>query len=364
VNSPFAERVGRLRAVLRARKLDAFLVTGQENRRYLSGFSAQDAGLAESAGALLILPAEALLFTDGRYETQAAEEALGWRCVIYKQGLARALKGLLAGQHLGRMAYEPESLTCHSFHAVQAALPDTDLCPLAGRIEAMRTIKASDELERIKDAIAAAELVLDSVWHEIRPGVTEREVAWKIIEGLWRHADGPSFPPIVASGPNAARPHAEPTSRPIGKGEPVIIDMGARLAGYCSDMTRTFFSGKPAPPFDRIYRLVQKAKAAAQRTLKPGVTGAETDAVARDVIARKGFGPRFLHGLGHGVGLAVHEAPRLSPRGRRKLRAGMVVTVEPGIYLPGQGGVRLEDMVAVEAEGARMLNQQRWYYDL
>ena len=363
MNSQYSGRLKRVRLILAGLGLDAFLVTCPENRRYLSGFTAEDVGISESAGALLVLRNEAILLTDGRYEVQAQDEAPDWHLVIYRQGLAHVLKDLIHGSGIHKIAYEPHSLSCQQFDAIKKGLPETEFVPLSGRIEAMRSIKAPPEIDSIKEAISAAEMVLDGVWRTIRPGITEKEVAWYILEGLWRHAEGPSFFPIVASGPNAALPHAVPTDRPIERGEPIIVDMGARLGGYCSDMTRTMFVGEPRAPFKEVYTIVQRAQLAAQRALKAGLTGRQVDQVARDVIRAAGYGPRFVHSLGHGVGLAVHEAPILSQRSRKVLRPGMVVTIEPGIYLPGQGGIRLENMALVEANGATILSKRDWFYE-
>jgi len=227
----------------------------------------------------------------------------------------------------------------------------------------MRSVKDAAELEAINRAIRAAEDVFGQVHSEIRPGMTEKEIAWRILAGLFAVSEGPSFPPIVASGPNAALPHAVPTDRAVREGEPIIIDMGARVDGYCSDMTRTVFLGAPDPAMREIYRLVRTAQRAAEDALRAGITGREADRTAREIITTGGHGDRFIHALGHGVGLAVHESPRLSPRERRVLRPGMVVTVEPGIYLPGVGGVRLEDMVLIQEGGARVLSRNDWYYD-
>jgi Xaa-Pro aminopeptidase len=363
MKSLFPERVKRARAVLRGRGLDAWLITSPHNRRYLSGFAADDADMSESAGALLILPREAILLTDGRYTAQADMETSGWRIVEYKKGLAGALKGLASGSDMHRVGYEPGFLTCERFDAIRKALEETEFLSLAGRIEVMRACKTAPELDAIQRAVSVAETVFEEVSEGVRPGMTERQVAWRIVEGLWNRAEGPSFPPIVASGPNSALPHAVPTDRVVREGEPIIIDMGARLAGYCSDMTRTVFLGEPGPVFKEIYGAVRRAQLAAQERLRAGLTGREVDSVARSAIAEAGYGPRFVHSLGHGVGLAVHEAPSLSPRSLRKLRSGMVVTVEPGIYLPGKGGVRLENMAVIEDRGTTVLNQDRWFYD-
>jgi Xaa-Pro aminopeptidase len=363
MKSHYLKRMKRVRAILAGRGLDALLITCPENRRYLSGFTAEDAGISESAGALLILRREAILLTDGRYEVQARDEAPDWRLVIYKQGLAHALKNLMHDCSVHNLAYEPDYLSCRRFEAIKKALPETKFVSLGGWIETMRSIKSSSEIESLKKAISAAEKVLGGIWEDIGPGMTEKEIAWRIIEGLWQHAEGPSFSPIVASGPNAAFPHAVPTDRPIQEGEPILIDMGARLGGYCSDMTRTIFLGEPRSPFREVYAIVRKAQITAQNALRAGLTGKQVDQVARDVIKYAGYGPRFVHSLGHGVGLAVHEAPTLSQRSRKKLRPGMVVTVEPGIYLPDQGGVRLENMALVKADGATILSKNDWFYE-
>lgn len=363
MKSYHSKRMKRVRAILAGRGLDALLVTCPENRLYLSGFTAEDVGISESAGALLILRNEAALLTDGRYEVQARDEAPDWNLVIYRRGMARSLKNLMLGCGGHTLAYEPDYLSCQRLEAIKKALPETTLVPLGGRIETMRSIKSSSEIDSLKKAIFAAERVLGGILRDIVPGMTERGIAWRILEGLWQYAEGPSFSPIVASGPNAALPHAVPTDRPIAEGEPILIDMGAKLGGYCSDMTRTVFLGEPKSPFREIYAIVRNAQLAAQEVISAGLTGKQVDKVARDVIRDAGYGSRFVHSLGHGVGLAVHEAPILSQRSRKKLRPGMVVTVEPGIYIPDQGGVRLENMVLVEAEGVTVLSKNDWFYE-
>jgi Xaa-Pro aminopeptidase len=359
----FAERLRRIRAILRARAMDAFLITSPENRRYLSGFKAEDAAINESSGALLITAKEAIVLTDGRYEVQAGQECQGWRLFIYRKGLKEAVKRLTEEAGVKKLAYEPEYLTCAGLEAIKKACPRLDIAPLSGRIETMRAIKSQEEIMHIKAAITAAEIVFKEVSSAIHPGMTEKEVAWRIVEGLSMRAEGPSFPPIVASGPNSALPHAVPTERPIAEGEPVIIDMGAKLNGYSSDMTRTIFIGEPMPPFKEIYNTVRAAQIAAQNAISAGMAARTVDRIARDIIKTAGFGPMFNHSLGHGVGLAVHEAPALSPRNRKTLRQGMVATIEPGIYLPGQGGVRLENMVYIGEKGGLMLSTEEGFYD-
>ncbi len=318
----------------------------------------------ESAGAVLVLHNESILLTDGRYKLQAAQEAVGFRVFLYKKSMPDALKSLSYMGHLNTLGYEPKYMTCERFEAIRTALPDAELVPLSGRIEALRAIKSKDEIEAIENAVRVAEGVLSQAVSELRPGITEKALAWRILEGLYRESEGPSFPPIVASGPNSALPHAVPTERQIQEGEPIVIDMGARVRGYCSDMTRTVFLGKPADRVKEIYRIVRAAQETAQQAVAPGKSGREIDAVARGIIARAGYGQYFVHGLGHGVGLQVHEAPVLSPRSRRHLRAGMIATVEPGIYVPDLGGVRLENMVLVQESGNRVLNKLDWIQNL
>jgi Xaa-Pro aminopeptidase len=239
------------------------------------------------------------------------------------------------------------------------------LHPLPGIIEDMREIKDRAELRTLGVAARMMSDILEALVAELRPGLTEKQVAWRI-EDLAREAgaEGLSFPPIVASGLNGALPHAVPTDRRLRPGEPVVLDVGVRVDGYCSDMTRTVFLGEPKPRFRKIYRVVRQAQLAALKEIRAGVESTHPDAVARKVIQEAGFGEYFGHALGHGVGLATHERPRLSPLKPATLKPGMVVTVEPGIYLPGKGGVRLEEMVVVGEGGARVLTKDLCLYDL
>ncbi len=364
MKSPHRDPVTRIRGMLAARRLDAILVTSPENRRYLSGFSAGDMGMQESSGALIVTRQENILLTDGRYKIQAEQEAPGWRVEIYRKGLAEQLGKIAKEITLSRLGYEPACITCAAMKRLEARLPDTEFVQLPPNIENMRAIKQPREISAIRRAIDVAEEVFNNVWETLEPGCTEREVAWEITRQLGEKSEGPSFPPIVASGPNAALPHAVPTDRLIQRGETVIIDMGAIVDGYCSDMTRTIIPGGDASTeIRKVYTTVQRAQAAAQDCIMAGMTGREADAVARKVIADAGYGRYFVHSLGHGVGLAVHEAPSLSPRARKKLRSGNVITVEPGIYIEGKCGVRLENMGLVEEDGLQVLSSRKWYYD-
>ncbi len=356
-------RLSRIRKALAARDLDALLITCPENRYYLSGFWAEDIGFTESCGALLITSHENLLLTDGRYEEQAKNQAPSYAIQIYKKGLPRLLSSLFRQIGITRCGYEPAFMSCSSFESLRKAVYPARFVDFGNLVFRMRAIKDNKELEKTKAAQEVAEEVFDDLLSWIRPGMTEKEVAFEILKGLYLKADGPSFPPIVASGPNSALPHATPQDRPIEKGEPVIVDMGARFDGYCSDMTRTIFLGEPNEDFKRIYMVVKKAQEAAQTFVKAGVTAIEADGVARNVIKDYGYGQYFCHGLGHGVGIAIHENPALSFRNRQKLRKNMVVTIEPGIYVPGKGGVRLENMGIVRENGLTLLSSNKWYYD-
>jgi len=357
------ERLKRLRRSLAARNIQAALITGQDNRFYLSGFKAEDLGLAESAGALLITRHEQILLTDGRYDIQARKEAPGYQVVIYKKGLARQLRGIFQRLEVSSCAYEPAYISCSRFEHLTNTMPAVQWQPLGDILSRMRLIKDRDEYTQLKKAQEAAEKVFEMVLPEIVPGRSEKEIAFMILEGLYKEAEGPSFPPIVASGPNSALPHAMPGNRKIKKAEPVIIDMGARIGGYCSDMTRTIFCDEPSPELKEIYMTVKNAQDRAQRQVRPGMTCREADGLARKIINEAGFGRYFVHSLGHGVGIAIHEAPTLSQRSAKRLKTGMVFTVEPGIYIRETGGVRLENMGILEQDGLDILTSNKWFYD-
>jgi Xaa-Pro aminopeptidase len=326
--------------------VDGVLVTDADNRRYLSGFTG-------SAGQLLISTSAAVLLTDFRYVEQATGQATEFE-VSKTEGQAWAAVADQA-QRLGvrRLGFEADQVTYDQHARLQAALaekaPEVTLVPLAGFVEGVRQTKDPAEVEIIRRAVTIADRAFEAVAASLVPGVTEREVAWQLEMHMRQHgAEGVSFPIIVASGPNGAMPHHRPTDRQIKAGEPIVIDMGCRYQGYCSDMTRTITLGEPEPIFWEVYRTVLRAQQACEDGLKAGMLGKEGDLLARDVIAAAGHAEHFGHGTGHGVGLAVHENPYLSPsRGDMAVRERAVVTVEPGIYLPGWGGVRIEDMVVI-----------------
>ena len=324
------DRVERLRGNLE----EPLLVSDPVNVRYLSG-------LASSNAALLVEPERLRLFTDFRYAARAQEldgvEFVQTEREIYKD---------LAPRLSGRVGFEADFVT-YRIHMLLAE-GEAELVPRYGLVEALRAEKDEDELNAIRAASAITSQAYERLAAEPFIGRTERELAWRM-EELFHElgADGPAFETIVAAGENGARPHTEPGGRRIGEGELVVIDAGCALDGYCSDCTRTFATGPLPERLQEIYEVCLRAQEAAIERIRTGVTGVEADSAAREPIGDAGFGKAFGHGLGHGVGLLVHEAPRLAQTSEDMLAPGNVVTVEPGIYLSGLGGVRIEDLVVV-----------------
>ncbi len=363
-----AGRVFKLQKSLRRKKIDALLVAQPDNRRYLSGYTAADHGIQESSGVLLI-PSSGVpyVLTDSRFVLQAEQETKGFLVKKYTKGLLGFLNKLLASLDIKTLGFESD-YTLHSTSLQLKKMAEkkkVTLQPVSGLIEKMRVIKSADELELLKESTRINEQVFKLIYNTIEPGMTEREIALAI--ELTMHefgAERTSFDTIVAFGLNAAKPHAVPTERVLESGDIVLIDMGLVYKGYCSDMTRTFVAGKPKKLFRERHRIVRKAQVEAIKAIKPGVRCCKIDKIARNIIKDSGYGQEFQHSLGHGVGLAVHEEPRLSPRCRTKLKAGMVVTVEPGIYLAEWGGIRLENMVVVTKDGCELLNEDTTMLDI
>ncbi|KPK28058.1 MAG: peptidase M24 [Desulfobacterales bacterium SG8_35_2] len=358
----------KIQAAIRRRSAGALLVTQPENRRYLSGYTATDHSIAESSGVLLV-PGQGtpLLFTDSRYQLQAEKEAAGFEVVLLQSSLLQTLKRVLRRLGLRRLAFESHYML-HDAAAKLMAMAQKlgiEMIPVTDMVEKLRIRKSGEEIQKIQKSVLMNESVFQEVFANLKPGLSEREVALAIESTMMRRgAEAVAFPTIVAAGPHAAMPHAVPTDRAINEGETIIIDMGLKLDGYCSDMTRTVVLGKPDKKTVQIIRLVRKAQNAALNTIRAGILARDADRAARAVISAAGYGKNFGHGLGHGVGLAVHESPSLNRKRRNKLRAGMVVTVEPGIYLPGWGGVRLENMVVVEETGCTIFNRDKTFLDL
>ncbi len=339
-------RGDRLTALVAERDLDRQLITDLVNVRYLTGFGGTN-------GACVCGPDERLFLTDFRYTERAAEEVDGWEVVTVGGEWYPSIAERLSG----RIGFEDDHLTVRSLRRLEEALPDgAELLASGGAVERLRRVKDEAELE----AIAAAARLADDIYlFSLERGLggrTEADVAAAAVARMRELGAEPSFPPIVAAGPNGALPHAEPGEREIGSRELVVFDMGAELDGYCSDCTRTFATGELGEAASEVYELVRTAQAEALEAVAPGVEGKAVDAVAREIIDAAGHGERFGHGLGHGVGMEVHEAPRLAARSEDTLKAGEVVTVEPGVYLPGDFGVRIEDLVIVVDDGRRVLS--------
>ncbi len=357
-------RLQAFRELLAQTELDALLVLGPENRWYLSGFPAKD----PDWGMLLLTPKTAVLLTDFRYETWARQEAPDFEVVVYKESLGVTLSELLGQRAIRRLGFEAAYLTYRQYQRLTQAVAEAglqiDWLPQEGMVEGLREVKSEEELAAIRRALDLTESVLGQIGAQLTPGLTERQVAWDIEKRLREAgADAPAFPPIVAAGLNSARPHHQPGEYRLKQGEPIIIDLGAKVAGYCADLTRTYVLGAPDEKFRQIYTLVRQAQKSAEAGLKAGLDSLAADALGREVIAAAGLGEAFGHSLGHGVGLAVHEAPRLSPSKEliTILQAGSVITVEPGIYLPDWGGVRLEDLVLLHPHRAEVLNRLGFY---
>lgn len=367
MQEPLVTRLTRFRNLMAGMELEAFLVSVPENRYYLSGYEADDTNLTESSGHLLITATEQFLLTDFRYQEEAARESPDFQLLVYTDGLAGVLPELFAGSAVKQLGVEGHYLTHESYLQIEKAMaavrPKGGISNVKGLIEGLRVVKEPTEIDRIRASLELTEKTMNTVWTMLRPGLTERELAWKI-EVLIREGGGEavSFPPIVAAGPNAALPHAVPTERKISRRDGVILDLGSKLNHYCSDMTRTWTAGAPEAKIREIYRIVREAQLAAQHCIRAGVNAAEVDKAARELITRAGYGDYFGHGLGHGVGLAVHEEPRLRRKSETVLEENMVVTVEPGIYLSGIGGVRLENMIRVTSTGHEVLNQAELFY--
>ena len=350
-----AARIQQLREKIQERKLDALLVSQAENRRYLSR-------LSTSAGSLIISPEKALFATDFRYAEQASIECPDFEVVQIKGEISEWLPGLLSELNTEKLGFEAGAITFATHTKLSQALDhdkkEFQLLPTEGLVESLRAVKDEDELAHLSRAAEIADSAIEYIKSRIQPGMTEKDTAWEVERFLRENgSEELPFHVIVASGPNSAFPHATPTGRCIQAGEPITIDLGARIGGYCSDLTRTLCLGSQDPTFTKIYDLVLGAQLTALATLNPGMKGEQADTLARTVIDQAGYQDSFGHGLGHGVGLAPHESPRLGHKSEDILSDNMVFTIEPGIYLPGWGGVRIEDMVMLEHGQAKVITK-------
>jgi Xaa-Pro aminopeptidase len=342
-----AARRERLRLLREDCGCDVLLVTDLTNVRYLTGFTG-------TAGALLVgeEPESDRFVTDGRYADQAAAQVPDVRPVITRD-LDWLVRSVPAGARLG---LEAGSVTWGEARTITDMLDGRRVVPVAGAVERLRAVKDEDEIAAIRRACEIASVALADVLHLIRPGRSEREVAVALERAMIdAGAEERAFTSIVASGENSAVPHHRPTARVLQAGDLVKVDFGARVDGYCSDMTRMIALGEPAPELREVFAVVSEAQRAGVRAAVEGATGGDVDETCRDLIADAGYGERFVHGTGHGVGLDIHEAPRLAAGAGDTLRSRMVVTVEPGVYLPGRGGVRIEDTLAVRGTDPEVL---------
>ncbi|GGM71048.1 X-Pro dipeptidase [Longimycelium tulufanense] len=354
-----AQRRAALRAQLRDRDLDAMLVTDLLNIRYLTGFTGSNAALLVHAADEPNTEQQTVFCTDGRYLTQSEQQVPDLERIIERpSALALAARiGRKAAAH-ARTGFESHKVTVDGLTGLAAAATGVELVRAPALVEQLRLVKDDEEVEALRMACAAADRALaDLLEHGgLRPGRTELEVARELETRMLDHgAAGPSFETIVATGANSAVPHHRPTDAVLRAGDFVKLDFGALVDGYHSDMTRTFVLGEPADWQRETYELVAAAQAAGRSALRVGADVRKVDAAAREVIDRAGHGDNFLHGLGHGVGLEIHEAPTLGKSGEGTLSAGMAVTVEPGVYLAGRGGVRIEDTLVVRAGGPELL---------
>jgi Xaa-Pro aminopeptidase len=337
----------RLAGLVAEKELDQFFVSDLTNVRYLTSF-------AGTNGACLVGGEDLIFFTDFRYTERAKTEvAPEWE----RPEAERELVPQIVARMRGRVGFEDAKLSVRQLARLEAAADDdVEFVPAGDLVEQLRAVKEADELERIAAAARLSDEVYEWTLERGLSGRTERDVARSVEARIRELGAEPSFPPIIAAGENGALPHAEPGEREIGSGELVVFDMGSELDGYCSDCTRTFATGDPGDDAREVYELVLRAQLAALEAVRPAASGKEVDAVARELISEGGYGDRFGHGLGHGVGLDVHEGPRLATTSEDELFEGNVVTVEPGIYVPGRFGVRIEDLVAVTAQGHRNLS--------
>ena len=351
------DRLQKLRQSLVEKEVEAILISQPESRYYLSGFDG-------SSGFLLITSEKAILATDFRYIEQAKRQATGYEIFQITNDVTDWFPQLVTGLRLKRLGFESRHITFAVYHQFSDVLEEIEyqmgMIPLDSVVESLRAIKEPEEIELITRAVEISDSAFEHIEGIIHTGMSEKEVAWEI-EKFLREQGSETIPfeIMVASGANSALPHAKPSARIIDSGEPVMIDIGAKVAGYSSDLSRTICPGSPDNTFNKVYQAVLGAQSAAITQIEEKMTGDQADSLARTAIEQAGYGDAFGHGLGHGIGLAPHESPRLGPNSTDELISGMVFTIEPGIYLPGWGGVRIEDTVVMESGKIRVISKTR-----
>jgi len=346
-------RIANLRSKFSTFGVDAMFVYQPENRKYLSGFDG-------STGYVLITTADAVLATDFRYVEQAAGQVTDCRVLRIDGPVKNWFPGLVSDANISRLGIEAGHVTLSDFERYKTALVaagvNTELVSVTDAVEGLRLVKDEDEIRHIEAAARLTDEALTRVGAMyLRPGVTERRLAWELEKFIRESGGELAFPIIVAGGPASAMAHAKPTDRPLHPDEPVVIDMGAKLNEYCGDLTRTFWLGDVNAKFVELYTIVLRAQRAAIEGISSGMTGAEADKLARDFITEAGYGENFGHSLGHGLGMEVHENPRVGQNSPDTLTDGMVFTIEPGIYISGWGGIRIEDDAVLENGKIRLL---------
>ncbi|WP_315970515.1 Xaa-Pro peptidase family protein [Paenibacillus sp. PAMC21692] len=343
------ERLNRLRELMEESRLEALLIASSHNRRYISGFTG-------SSGYVLVTGDKAVLLTDFRYRVQAAEQAKGLDIIEHGTSPLDEVRELLKGWGIGKLAFEQEHVTFAEHVRWSTLLKDITLVPAEGLIEKLRMIKDESELAIMQEAADLADRTFTYITGLIRSGMRETDVALEMEVYMRSNgATSSSFDTIVASGERSALPHGVASERVIGTNEFIKLDFGAYYKGYCSDLTRTVVIGQPTDKHREIYNIVLEAQLHALANIRPGMTGLEADALARNTITKYGYGDMFGHGTGHGLGMEIHESPRLSRLSDTILTPGMTVTVEPGIYLLGFGGVRIEDDIVITDSGIKIL---------
>ena len=348
----FKKRIAKLREAMGKKKLDSVLLMGDPNRNYLSGFTGNESFS-------LITQEEAFFITDSRFTEQASEQVKDYKILEYSKGMSFVdfLSDLIDKNNIKRLGFE-ENIVSYSQYVVFNSKLNCQLVPMEGIVEEIRIVKDDDEIKLMEGAAAIADKAFAHMVNFIKSGMTEREIGLELEFHMKKlGASALSFPSIVASGVRSSLPHGEATEKVIKRGEFLTLDFGCIYKEYCSDMTRTVVIGEPSREMLKIYNIVLEAEQLALKEYKPGIPAVEVDAVASNYISGKGYGKNFGHSLGHGVGREIHEAPIIGYKNNRKLESGMVVSDEPGIYIPGFGGVRIEDLLVVTEDGGRVLSK-------
>ena len=344
-----AVRRSALFPTLDQRSVDAILITRMPNVRYLTGFTGSNAQV-------LVTGATSIFFTDGRYTEQSRHEVPDAERVTYLGMLGEPLADACGRMGIQRLGFEAHDLTVDGLEKLQAASPAVEFVGVGDPVGRLRWVKDREELEMLREAQACTDRAFESILDILAVGMTERQVSLELEHALRRAgADALSFESIVAFGEQAAQPHHRPSHRLLEEGDVIKLDFGGLHGGYHADMTRTIAFGSPPPELRKIHDIVREAQQAGIDAVRPGATGGEVDAAARKVVEDAGYGPQFPHGLGHGVGLEIHEGPNFARGGENVIPVGAVMTVEPGIYVPGLGGARIEDMVEVVEDGCRVI---------